>query len=422
MSRIFIQIASYRDPQLIYTVEDLIAQAADADNLSICIAHQFSSDDPFCMDILKYENDSRFNILNIHYSDSKGACWARNQIQQHYKGEEYTLQLDSHHRFVKNWDMKLIDMLTSLQNKGYKKPLITGYLPSFNPNDDPNSRLNEVWKMGFDRFTPEGYIFTRPSSVPNWQNLTEPIPSRFYSAHFAFTLGQFAQEVQHDPEMYFHGEEPSISVRAFTHGYDLFHPHIIIAWHEYTREGQKKHWDDDTSWVTKDKNSYYRYRLLHGMDGLKCTPCAENTLRPYNFGNVRSLADYERYAGVKFNSRGVQQYTLDTQYPPNPVIHYDDDYNESFRHIFKHCIDLYAPNFNKTDYDFWVISFEKLDGTVIQRLDIEREEIYNLINTSKSDNNWIRLWKEYTGEKPDKWIVWPHSEADGWCERVEQIL
>lgn len=66
--------------------------------------------------------------------------------------------------------------------------------------------------------------------------MTEPVPARFYSGHFTFADGIFAEEVQHDPTFYFHGEEITIAVRAYTHGYDSFHPHKILAWHEYTRK------------------------------------------------------------------------------------------------------------------------------------------------------------------------------------------
>jgi mannose-6-phosphate isomerase-like protein (cupin superfamily) len=31
---------------------------------------------------------------------SKGLCWARSEIQKLYEGEDYTLELDSHHRFA----------------------------------------------------------------------------------------------------------------------------------------------------------------------------------------------------------------------------------------------------------------------------------------------------------------------------------
>lgn len=421
METVFVQIASYRDPELRFTLKDLLGKADNPNNLRICIAWQHSEEDTW--DTLdEYKEDSRFTILDIPYKDSKGVCWARNQIQQHYNHEDYTLQLDSHHRFIQGWDTALIDMLKDLQAKGHKKPLITSYIPSYNPENDPDGRLNEVWKMNFDRFTPEGYIFTRPSTVENWESLTEPIRARFYSAHFAFTLGIFCKEVPHDPYLYFHGEEPSIAVRAFTSGYDLFHPHKVIAWHEYTREGKKKHWDDSSDWSEMDKASHFRYRLLHGMDGLVCTPCAIKTLSPYIFGTERTLQEYEKYAGVRFSDRAVQQYTLDQRMPANPIYCSDEEYNKSFEYFFKHCIDLWAPDLPEEDYDFWVISFEEADGTSIKRIDADRNEIQALMTHAKSSDNWVRIWREYHGKMPAKWVVWPHSESKGWLNRIERSL
>ena len=94
--------------------------------------------------------------------------------------------------------------------------------------------------MDFDRFSPDGNVHFLPSTVDDADERTEPIPARFYSAHFAFAKGDFVKEVPHDPDYYFHGEEVSIAVRAFTHGYDLLHPHKIFLWHYYTRRGLKK--------------------------------------------------------------------------------------------------------------------------------------------------------------------------------------
>ena len=133
---IFIQIASYRDPELVKTLDDLIDKASKPNNLTICVAHQHHPDDTWD-NVDKYKEDKRFKILDIPSEESKGACWARNQIQQHYNGEKYTLQLDSHHRFEQDWDKTLIQMLKSLQKKGHKKPLITTYIPSYDPSNDP---------------------------------------------------------------------------------------------------------------------------------------------------------------------------------------------------------------------------------------------------------------------------------------------
>ena len=146
--KIFIQIASYRDPELIKTIESAIDNAKKPKNLVFGIARQFHPDDKFD-DLSKYEKDGRFRILNIPYLDSKGACWARNQIQQLYKDEKYTLQIDSHMRFAPNWDEEMINMIKQLQKKGYKKPLLTGYVSSFDPDNDPAGRAMEPWRMVF---------------------------------------------------------------------------------------------------------------------------------------------------------------------------------------------------------------------------------------------------------------------------------
>ena len=47
MSKIFIQIASYRDPQLLPTIKDMLANAKKPKNLVFSIARQFSETDGF---------------------------------------------------------------------------------------------------------------------------------------------------------------------------------------------------------------------------------------------------------------------------------------------------------------------------------------------------------------------------------------
>ncbi|HBY68903.1 MAG TPA: hypothetical protein DEG69_14850, partial [Flavobacteriaceae bacterium] len=113
MYSIFVQIASYRDPELIPTLHSLIKNAKYPEQLTICVAHQHSSKDKW--DTLEeFKNDSRFIIIDSPHTESMGTCWARNQIQQHYSSEYFTLHLDSHHRFVKNWDDKCVQMFFRL--------------------------------------------------------------------------------------------------------------------------------------------------------------------------------------------------------------------------------------------------------------------------------------------------------------------
>jgi hypothetical protein len=409
-NKIFIQIASYRDPQLVPTIKDCIKNAKKPENLVFSIAWQRSKEDEWD-NLDEFSNDERFKIIDINYEDSKGACWARNKLQQQYDGEEYTIQLDSHHRFAENWDEDCIKMIKQLQKKGHKKPLLTGYVSSFDPDNDPAGRIQAPWKMNFDRFIPEGAVFFLPATIDDYQQRTEPIPARFYSAHFCFTLGSFVKEVPHDPEYYFHGEEISIAVRAYTWGYDLFHPHKTVVWHEYTRKGRKKQWDDDKQWVTKNVSCHKRNRKLFEMDG----EVKDIDFGIYDFGKERTLEDYERYAGISFKKRAVQKYTVDNNLAPNPPL-YGDEFNDSFLSIFKHCIDVTFDRVPENDYDFWVVAFHNEKDETLFRKDADRDEIRRLKN---DPDGYCKIWREFTVEtKPKYWVVWPHSESKGWLERI----
>jgi hypothetical protein len=426
-NKIFIQIAAYRDPQLVPTVQDCIANAKWPENLVFCIAWQHAPDEK----INEIRNLPNVNIIDIPYMESRGACWARNRIQQEYNGEEYTLQLDSHHRFIKDWDEVVIGMYKQLQKMGHKKPLLTGYIPSFDPDKDPEARIQTPWRMDFDRFIPEGAVFFLPASIDNWKELSVPVPARFYSAHFCFTSGKFCKEVPHDPEYYFHGEEISIAVRAFTHGYDLFHPHRIVAWHEYTRKGRTKHWDDHSAmnanktpdkkdWGERNHLCHRRNRILFSMDGEN-----HNTVNwgKYGFGKARTLRDYEKYAGLHFEKRAVQQETIDKTYPPNKYQKYknEQEWEDSFLQIFKHCIDLPTSNFKLNDYTFWCVAFEREDNSAIFRQDADKAEIQRLLNEARDPkgDKYIKLWRTFTTtEKPHHWVVWSHSESKGWGDRI----
>lgn len=75
--KIFIQIASYRDPQLVPTIKNAIENAKRPKNLVFSIARQFHPEDGFD-NLDEFRKDKRFRILDIPYEESQGVCWARN--------------------------------------------------------------------------------------------------------------------------------------------------------------------------------------------------------------------------------------------------------------------------------------------------------------------------------------------------------
>jgi hypothetical protein len=242
--------------------------------------------------------------------------------------------------------------------------------------------------------------------------MKSPVPARFYSAHYCFTLGEFSTEVQHDPEFYFHGEEISITVRSYTHGYDLFHPHKVLIWHEYTRKGRTKQWDDDKDWYLRNTACHVKNRQLLGVDGEKYDGDYSEW-----FGTERTIQDYEKYAGLRFESRGIQQETIDKKYPPNTYnFETEEEWKESFSTIFKHCIDINYNSVPENDYEFWVVAFHDENDETIYR----RDSDINEINMMKNDpDGYCKVWREFnTTQKPKYWVVWPYSTSKGWCERL----
>lgn len=409
--KIFISIASYRDSELIPTIKNCIDNAKLPNNLVFGISRQYHPDDGFD-NLKKYEKKSNFKIINTHYKKSLGVCRARHDIQKFYDGEEFYLQLDSHHRFVKNWDFLLKKTFRSLVSKGSQKPLITSYLPSYDPDVKGEKRLNDVWRTYIDRFMPEGPVFIFPESIQNWKK-SEPEPARFTSGHFIFTCGKFCEEVPYDPKLYFHGEESSLSARAYTWGYDLFHLHRPWVWHHYTREGRSRHWDDVSKWESLNNESFVRYKKLFGMDNFR-----KIHIPKYGLGKVRSLKDYEIYCGIDFKNRKIQQHTVDRKIPPCSFVD-KKTYEKSFVSEFKYCIDIHKPTFDKSDYDVWVIAFKDKNGKEMVRLDAPKDEVKDLLNSDPQDD-FVRLWRKFSSsEVPGSWLVWPHSISDGWQSIIE---
>ena len=369
MNKIYIQIASYRDSQLYPTIKDCFNNADMPENLVFGICWQKDDTEK----LYEYEDSPQVKLINVPFNESKGACWARSKIQELYNGEEYTLQLDSHHRFVKGWDTILINMYQDLKRKGHEKPLITAYLPSFNPENDPKERIYQPCKLLFDKLI-EYNIALLKSCYMSKEDMVSPVPGYFFSGHFAFTTGQFCKEVLYDPELYFHGEEISISFRSYTHGYDIFNPNCVIAWHEYTRKYRTKHWDDDKVWWEKDKSSKIHYTKLLTDKSIQDSI--------FGFGKTRTFEEYSKITGIDFSGKILEaekSYSFTLQIPPTENFKFIGIFveTENSKEIFRHDITEYKDTLN--------ISFK----SVLQ---------------------------------PYKWIYYPYYNDKGWSDKTEFVL
>jgi hypothetical protein len=420
--KIFVQIASYRDPELIPTIKDCIAKAKYPERLTFGICWQHSTEDEWD-NLDEFKDNPSFTIMDVPWNESKGLCWARHHIQKMWKGEKYTMQLDSHHRFLQDWDEILIEMMDMT---GSPKPIITAYAGMYNPKE--NKFLNEEpYHMVPDKFTPGGTILFYPQAIPNWQELKKPIPARFVSGHFFFTLGIHCEEYKYDPNIYFAGDEISLSIRSYTLGYDLFHPHYTVIWHEYTREGRTKHWTDfnnetkgaglvEKPWWEMDNESKRRLRhMLQEEDN-------EINLEEYGLGSFRSHYSYQNYAGIYFRTKKLHPDAKAGKFPP--TLQDGDSMTWAFDQVIDHKIlldwtsrwpELKSQTRCTCTFDFLYLGVESQDGEVLFRQDLTDPEFLNGTNTTYiADFSSVKA--------PYKFVVWPHQRDKDWLERIDIML
>jgi glycosyltransferase involved in cell wall biosynthesis len=411
---ILLHLPAYRDPELIPTIEDAIKKAKHPKRLRFGICRQYHPEDGFD-DLTKYKKDKRFKIYECLYTEAKGLPWARAIInEQLLEDEDYICQLDSHHRFSENWDETLIEMHENLEKKGYK-PIIAGYSPLYDPFNDPSGRSMDPWQSQFVCFYPHGTIFIRPGLLHGHEKMTEPPMSRFLCGHFDFARSEWAKEIRHDPDIYFSGEEINLTVRSYTHGYDFFHPHKIVVWHSTMREERsgKLKWDDDAKlgvdWHNKQEYARRKIRCLFRVEeGIDLTG--------YDLGTVRTIRDYEKYAGFNFKKRAVQKYTLDNNYPPNPLIQDDDLWEQSFMKSFYHLVTIHKHDLPGTDYKHILVAFDDENGEAVNQKYITGFDLENFMHKGQQIH-----YEEFflTDKDPKRIVFWAYSEQRGWCERVE---
>lgn len=327
--RVFVQLASYRDPQLVPTMRDALAKADNPQNLYFGICWQKADAET----LEEFADHPQVRYQTFHYTESEGLGWARAKVAELWKDEPFTLQLDSHHRFAKGWDTMMFEDYAQA-NIESEKPIISTYLTPFEVkvhNETGDEGLSPTpCLMSQYEFSSDKLLMSMPWYIQDYKDRNKVIRARTISGHFLFTKSEFLKEVPYDPDIYFGGycEETTMSVRAYTNGYDIFSPYRQYIWHEYTRADRPKHWDDHGKESKTDKTSGERDAF-----GRKKTrqlfEQEDNGIvieERFGLGKVRSLREYEEYTGIDFKTQRIQEYTLKVNEPPNSV-----PFEEGFR-------------------------------------------------------------------------------------------
>jgi hypothetical protein len=89
-------------------------------------------------------------------------------------------------------------MLEALRASGIRRPVLTAYLPPYQPSH-PASRGRMPYKI--NPLQRENGVLTRLTGFPirHWRSLDQPVAADFLSLHFALADGRFNGDVPMDP-------------------------------------------------------------------------------------------------------------------------------------------------------------------------------------------------------------------------------
>jgi hypothetical protein len=207
------------------------------------------------------------------------------------------------------------------------------------------------------------------------------------------------------------GEESAMTVRAFTNGYDLFHPAETIVWHDYIRADASKHWGDHSDsanvpspWSKLDERSRRKIqRLLSG-----------EPVESFGLGRARTLSDYEAYAGLSFRHKKAQAYTLRGAEPPNPDAAADWP-DKIYPWIAKIRFGREkVPHGSLNDPMLWSLSILDSDGVEVCHRDVTREELATLAAASGE----LAIICEFDSDTiPATWTLWPLTRSGQWLPK-----
>ena len=301
---IFVQIPSYRDFELNKTIASAVTNASGLNKLSFGIHNCILFDGE--IEVKKdYPKWVTVNSTTSLAPNNIGVNISRSIANEFYDGEDYYFQIDSHMRFVKDWDTTLIDGIIKYQNMGLLKPLITQYPPAYTYEDDGTEKhynSEPFYQCGI--FFSENSQQFKDTLIPTQTSKVTSDNCGFIksvSGANIFTVGEFSK-IKPNPKIAFWGEEPLIAARAFTHGFDLVMPfthsvcHLYDSQQLFTKVRRHHVWQDFPEiWKVIDTESKQEYKRIF----------KERIVGEFEFGRERTLKEYEEFSGLDFSTGTV---------------------------------------------------------------------------------------------------------------------
>lgn len=306
--KILVSVASYCDELLFFTLKDCYGKADKPENLIFAVVDQNDSSQRNSIEELSFSDQIRYVYINK--METFGVSWARNIAFSLHDDEEYLLQIDSHTYFEEGWDSNILQQYSKVLENS-EKPILSVYPYAFHfdDNDVP------VFKKPSGQYVMElrphpDTPLTDDSAVLRFRaghiKTTKPVSGCHLAAGFIFTKASFIEEVPYDPFLYFHGEEQSLSIRAYTRGWDIYHPAWIPLYHYYKESGvsyTNQHWHESVRDKRSLKHTHLRQRSKERVNRLFYGDGMIGSV--YGLGQTRSLSDFIHFSGIDYQNKKI---------------------------------------------------------------------------------------------------------------------
>lgn len=300
--KIFISIAAYRDPDLVPSVLDALHQARQPQALHLGVLEQ--SETPTVWPDAVHQRAGRLTYLHLHHRFSRGPCWARSLIATSLRDEAFFLQIDSHTRFDADWDITLVSAYEQVARPN-PRAILSTYPCGFEIEQGQAVRKPMPGQALVLKPLPDATLKGKDSPVLSFHAVPTPasraLPGFHIGAGCLFAPSTLLQEVPLDPWLYFHGEEQNLAVRAWTHGWDIWHPPDLPVYHLYgRREDRPVHWDEQ-----EDRDRPLKWWQLQQLSEQRMAALLfeGRALGAYGLGSARSLQAYAQTSGIDYARR-----------------------------------------------------------------------------------------------------------------------
>lgn len=326
-STIFVSIACLEDPEIIPTVVSLFISATYSHRLAVGIYYQGDKLD-ICNHPELQPYSSQIQAHYVPFENAKGPCFARRQIESFmYRKQDLFLQIDSHSRFARGWDVILIEELLKCKNpimsilSAYPEVFDTeAYLLNTAPRSpvDAQSRswtdsdmIVPKWSMmptfqkcvGFDQGTEmpmfmSQVFFNRPST---------PVPQLCWSGCFSFTTREVIAKVPYltGVPFAFFGEEFIMFARYISNGCSVLTPTrlpLLTRFNRYGRRSFKELLHLSNNRVLHESSTKKLHKVIggRGTNGLGDYGDGPNSL-----GHDFKLQLYLQRIGIRVRSQSI---------------------------------------------------------------------------------------------------------------------